>query len=48
MVMQAAPRYEPSADECSDFKLRVMAQVHQIHEDRKLERMARMMGAGDG
>ena len=48
MVMQAAPRYEPSGDEVSDFKLRVMAQVHQIHEDRKLERLARMMGAAGG
>lgn len=45
--MRACPRYVPSEDEVSDFKLRVMAQLDEMHRRIDLKNLAQAMGATD-
>ena len=45
LIGQACPWWTPPEEEASDFKLRVMARIHQIHENHKLEMFAKIMGA---
>ena len=47
LIGQACPWWRPPEDEVSDFKLRVMARIHGVHEAHKLKIQARMMGAAE-
>jgi len=48
LIGQACPWWQPPEDEQSDFKLRVMARIHSIHENVRLKQQAQIAGAGDG
>jgi hypothetical protein len=43
LICQAAPGFEPDADEMSDFRLTVMARIHRLYEGLKEKRQAEMM-----
>jgi hypothetical protein len=48
LICQAVPQYQPTPDELSDYNLRVMAQLHDLHRRIDREQQAKMMGATDG
>lgn len=39
--MQAVPKYEPTDEEVSDFKIQVMAHIHGLYERIRLELLTR-------
>jgi hypothetical protein len=49
LIGQACPWWTPPDEECSDFKLRVMARIHQTHlneRDRRQAEQLRGMAGG--
>jgi len=44
LIGQACPGWTPEPDEMSDFKLRVMARIHDIHKRHDLEQLGKIMG----
>ena len=46
LIWQACPSWQPPEDEQSDFKLRVMARIHDIHKTHDLKKLAEAMGGG--
>lgn len=47
-ISQACPWWVPPDDETGDFNLLVMARIHNIHENHRLQQQAEMMGAAGG